>query len=316
MELRNIHGPLRAIDPVHATLMWEGVCSSVPTSVTEWLRGPRHSGTELGSKFPRATHSARVIPRYSAIPHFITIISLFKKNIYKEAYEITLLCVCVSALTFEKNKKRFRILPCCLCVCLYPTNFFVFYEVSVISKEYKWLVTHRTSCMYNGYNFSLTPRSWVLLEKQAAPHLLKDFPTFRAIHKFITAFTTAWHWSLFWTKGLQSTPHSISLRSILILSFHLRLNLHNGLFPSWIPTKILYAFLLEFFTRCENIICKSYHGFFGFGTVLSGRWSLTLQKNMGDEDEGRMFFRNVGTNLPYNSEEENMYHHRHEKLKF
>jgi hypothetical protein len=33
------------------------------------------------------------------------------------------------------------------------------------------------------------------------------------------------------------------LRSILILSTHLHLGLPNGLFPSGLPTKILYAFL-------------------------------------------------------------------------
>jgi hypothetical protein len=42
----------------------------------------------------------------------------------------------------------------------------------------------------------------------------------------------------------QSSPyHTILflLRSILILSYHLRLVLPNGLFPSGFPTKILYA---------------------------------------------------------------------------
>ncbi|PNF16879.1 hypothetical protein B7P43_G06072, partial [Cryptotermes secundus] len=37
--------------------------------------------------------------------------------------------------------------------------------------------------------------------------------------------------------------HPISLRSILILSTHLRLGLPSGLFPSGFPTNILYAFL-------------------------------------------------------------------------
>jgi hypothetical protein len=40
----------------------------------------------------------------------------------------------------------------------------------------------------------------------------------------------------------QSNPyHPISLRSILRLSTHLRLGLTSGLFPSYIPTTILYA---------------------------------------------------------------------------
>jgi hypothetical protein len=36
-----------------------------------------------------------------------------------------------------------------------------------------------------------------------------------------------------------------SLRSILLLSIHLRLRLHSGLFHSGFPTNILYAFLFS-----------------------------------------------------------------------
>jgi hypothetical protein len=54
------------------------------------------------------------------------------------------------------------------------------------------------------------------------------------------------HWSLSWARSIQSPPsHPISLRSILILSTHLRLGLPNGLLPSGFPTNILYAFLLS-----------------------------------------------------------------------
>jgi hypothetical protein len=38
-------------------------------------------------------------------------------------------------------------------------------------------------------------------------------------------------------------PHTISLRSILILYSHLRLGLPSGLFPPSFPTKTLYSFL-------------------------------------------------------------------------
>jgi hypothetical protein len=60
----------------------------------------------------------------------------------------------------------------------------------------------------------------------------------------LSAFTRALHWSLFWAKSIQFIPsHPTSQRSILILSTHLRLGLPSGLFPSGIPTNILYAFL-------------------------------------------------------------------------
>jgi hypothetical protein len=65
--------------------------------------------------------------------------------------------------------------------------------------------------------------------------------------RFITVFTRALHWSLFSPRSIQSIPsHPIALRSILILSTHLRLGPPSGLFPSVFPTNILYAFRFSF----------------------------------------------------------------------
>jgi hypothetical protein len=48
------------------------------------------------------------------------------------------------------------------------------------------------------------------------------------------------HQSLPWVRYIQSTSsHHISVRSILILSFHPRMGLPRGLFPSYHPNKIL-----------------------------------------------------------------------------
>jgi hypothetical protein len=68
--------------------------------------------------------------------------------------------------------------------------------------------------------------------------LLKDFSGFYGTRRFITVFTRA--------TSIQSIPsHPIPLRSILILSTHLRLGLPSGVFPSGFPTNILYAFLFS-----------------------------------------------------------------------
>jgi hypothetical protein len=87
-----------------------------------------------------------------------------------------------------------------------------------------------------------TPRCRVLLEKLTGLQLVKKFPAFYWTRRFITAFTSARHLSLPSANPIQSTPpHLTSLRSILILSYHLRLGLPSGLFPSGFPTKTLYT---------------------------------------------------------------------------
>ena len=90
-------------------------------------------------------------------------------------------------------------------------------------------------------SYLLTPWCGVLLEKLTGLQLVKKFPAFHGIQRFITALTSVRHLSLSWASPIQSIyPHPTSWRSILILSTHLCLRLPNGLFPSSFPTKTLY----------------------------------------------------------------------------
>ena len=78
----------------------------------------------------------------------------------------------------------------------------------------------------------LTPRCRVLLEQLTGLQLVKKFPAFHGTRRFITALTSFRHLSLSWASPIQSIyPHPTSWRSVLILSTHLRLGLHNGLLP-------------------------------------------------------------------------------------
>jgi hypothetical protein len=89
----------------------------------------------------------------------------------------------------------------------------------------------------------LTLWSRVYFEKLIVTQPVKKLPVFYATRMFITVFTTARHWSLFWARWIQSTiSHPITLRLILILSFHLCLYLPSGLFPSDFHTKVCMQF--------------------------------------------------------------------------
>jgi hypothetical protein len=100
-----------------------------------------------------------------------------------------------------------------------------------------YLVTYKRE--KHGY----TSPSW----EAASLQILRNFPAFCGTGKFISVFTRELHWFLPWARSIQSIPsHPISLRSIAVLSTHLRLGLSSGLFHSGFSTNILYAFLFTF----------------------------------------------------------------------
>ena len=94
--------------------------------------------------------------------------------------------------------------------------------------------------------YLLTPPSRVLLEKLTGFQLVKKLPAYYGTWKLISAFTSARHLSLTWATSIQSMPsHSTSWKSILILSYHLRLDLPSGLFTSGFPMRTQYTLLLS-----------------------------------------------------------------------
>jgi hypothetical protein len=76
--------------------------------------------------------------------------------------------------------------------------------------------------------WNCTPTAWgrALLESLTVTQLVNKFSALYRAIRFITVFTTGHHWSLSWARWTQSTPsYPVSLRRILILSSHLRLDL-------------------------------------------------------------------------------------------
>ena len=93
-------------------------------------------------------------------------------------------------------------------------------------------------------NYLLTPWCRVLLQELTGLQLVKKLPAFHGTRRFITALTSVRHLSLSWASPIQSIyTHPTSLRSILIVSAHLRLGLPSCLLPSGFPTKTLYTHL-------------------------------------------------------------------------
>ena len=68
---------------------------------------------------------------------------------------------------------------------------------SSLTVQLYFLERHSHEPVYIIHNYLLTPWSRVLLENLTVPQLVKKFPVFYGTRKFITAFTSARHLSLF-----------------------------------------------------------------------------------------------------------------------
>jgi hypothetical protein len=91
-------------------------------------------------------------------------------------------------------------------IIVYPLIFFI---VSTVAENTRALTTVYTlkiatyeMLILTLLTHSLTPGA--LLEKPPIVQLFKNFPAFYGI--FITVFTRALHWSLFWARSIQSLP--------------------------------------------------------------------------------------------------------------
>jgi len=101
--------------------------------------------------------------------------------------------------------------------------------------------------------FKLLHRA-VSFEKLNVPQLVKKFPAFYGTLSFITCSQQS-ATGLSCARCTQFTPsHPISLTLVLILTFHLRLDLPSSLFVSVFPIRILYAFLVSCVLRAPPIL--------------------------------------------------------------
>jgi hypothetical protein len=108
--------------------------------------------------------------------------------------------------------------------------------------------------------YLLTPWSRILLEKLTSLcSYSKNSPHFYGTRRFFTILISARHLSLSWANSIQSPqPPPISLRSILILSSHLRLGLPNAsLTKATYALKICNLLLFHCNSCCKN--APQYH---------------------------------------------------------
>ena len=116
----------------------------------------------------------------------------------------------------------------CVCVCVY----IYIYIYTILYEYYVYAVRYYTSASFT--TNSMHPGNWVLWEKLVVFQMIKKFPLFHDIPKFITAFIVR--------------PPLVHVLSQIIPIHHpytAFLFSPRGLFPSGLPIKTLHAPLLS-----------------------------------------------------------------------
>jgi hypothetical protein len=123
-----------------------------------------------------------------------------------------------------------NVIKCALC-CVFNWPYSCWLSRSIIKNWTELLFIHGADPFF--------------LEKPPVVQLFKNFLEFRGNRRFISMFTRVLQWSLCWASQIQPIhPHSLHLRSILLLSHYVRLNLRGGLFPSRFSIETLHEFLV------------------------------------------------------------------------
>jgi len=91
---------------------------------------------------------------------------------------------------------------------------------------------HKTHWFRENTNLIINSMRQNPLEKQIVTQLVKKFTAFYGTRRFITVFTRACLWSLSSDECIPQLPIHFLVRSIEVLSSHLRLCFPRGLFPS------------------------------------------------------------------------------------
>jgi hypothetical protein len=83
---------------------------------------------------------------------YVSVYVCLRIRLCLSVYPSVCLCICLCLFVYPSMSVCLSKYPS-MSVCVYPPNVFVFYTVRVVSKERRWLVLPRTSCLITWANF-------------------------------------------------------------------------------------------------------------------------------------------------------------------